>query len=119
MLVDEWMDECSYVTMIEEADGYGGTIPTWGLGTSFMAAFVLNVSVENKRADKEDIRNTYTVITSRDITLMHGDIIKRLSDDKFFWITSDGTDKKTPLSSTLDMRVVTAEEMDSLPDGEV
>ena len=50
---------------------------------------------------------------------MHGDIIKRLSDDKFFWITSDGTDKKTPLSSTLDMRVVTAEEMDSLPDGEV
>lgn len=62
----------------------------------------------------EGVKNLYTITTSRDITLIFGDVLRRESDGKLFRITSDGTDKKSPLSATLDMRVVTAEELESL-----
>ena len=44
--------------------------------------------------------------------------MRRESDGKLFRITSDGTDKKTPGATALDMRVVTAEELDALPASE-
>ena len=48
------------------------------------------------------------------MNLEYHDVIKRLRDNKFFRITSDGEDKFTPSSASLDMRQVSAEEW-SLP----
>ena len=52
----------------------------------------------------------YTVTTTRALTLEYHDVFKRLKDGKIFRVTSDGDDKYTPKSATLDMRQVSAEE---------
>ena len=115
-LLLEAMESCVYVDKTTAPDGYGGVKTIWKDGASFQAAIVLDTSIEARRAEKEGARNVYTICTSKVVTLIHGDIIRRESDDKLFKVSSDGTDKKTPRSAALDMRVVTAEEIPSLPD---
>ena len=109
------MEDCTMVDKTTQPDGYGGMKPTWVDGAPFRAATVFDTSIEARRAGKEGVKNLYTVTTSKTITLMHGDVFRRESDGKLFRVTSDGTDKQTPISATLDMRVVTAEELKSLP----
>ena len=114
-LLAQAMEECTYIDKTTEPDDYGGVKTVWKEGAPFQAAIVFDTSLEARRAEKEGVKNLYTITTSRKINLMHGEIIKRVSDEKLFRITSDGTDKKSPLSSTLDMRVVSAEELEQLP----
>ena len=42
--------------------------------------------------------------------LEYHDVLRRVRDGKVFRVTSDGDDKYTPESATLNMRQVTAEE---------
>ena len=114
-LLTEAMEECVYVDKSTQADGYGGVEVVWTEGATFMAAIVLDTSIEARRAAKEGVSNLYTIITSRTINLVHGDVFRRVSDGKLFRVASDGTDKKSPASGTLDMRVVTAGEISGLP----
>ncbi len=44
------------------------------------------------------------------MNLEYHEVFKRLRDGKFFRVTSDGDDKHTPASASLNMRQVTAEE---------
>jgi hypothetical protein len=52
----------------------------------------------------------YTVTTEKNINLQYHDVFRRASDGKVFRVTSDGDDKKTPASASLNMRQVSAEE---------
>lgn len=98
-------------------DGYGGTKTVWVDGAGFQAAVVLNDSIEARRAEKEGVRNVYDIITRKNVVLMYGDVCRRDSDEKLFRITGDGTDLKTPVGAGLNMRKVSAEELDALPGG--
>lgn len=114
-LLSEALEDCVYLDKTTVPDGYGGVVPTWQEGAEFQAAVVYETSIEARRAEKEGVTNLYTITTSRKVTLMYGDVFRRTADGKLFRVTSDGTDKKSPLSGTLDMRVVTAEELEKLP----
>lgn len=115
-LLSEAMEDVAYIDKTTALDDYGGIITVWKEGAPFRAAIVFDTSMEARLAEKQGVTNLYTITTPRTITLKYGDIIRRKSDNKLFRITSDGTDKKSPLSSTLDMRVTTAEELERLPD---
>lgn len=54
--------------------------------------------------------DTITITTTRDKVLMFHEVLKRLSDGKILRVTSDGDDRATPISSSLNMRQCTAEE---------
>lgn len=114
-LLEDAMEKCAYIDKTTVPDGYGGVKTVWKEGAEFSAAIVFDTSMEARRAQKEGVQNLYTITTPRNITLMYGDVITRKSDDKIFQITSDGTDKKTPMSTLLDMCVITAKELDTLP----
>ena len=98
------------------SDGYGGFTATWSQGAVIQAAATCDTSIEARVAGVQGVTSLYNVITTKAVNLQYHDVIKRLSDDKIFRITSDGDDKKTPKSATLDMRVVTAEEW-RIPNG--
>ena len=115
-LLQEAMEKCIYIDKTTKPDGYGSVQPVWTEGAEFIAAIVFNTSIEARRAAQEGVTSLYTVTTPRSITLQFNTIFKRLSDGKLFRVTSDGDDKYTPASATLDMRQVTAEEIKSLPD---
>lgn len=109
LLLDAY-ETCVLLSKQTEPDGYGGYSVSWSEGAEFQAAIVLDSSTEAKVAAASGAKNLYTVITPKATNLLINDVFKRLSDDEVFRVTSDGTDKKTPQSAALDMRITTAQE---------
>lgn len=106
------LEDCVLLNKHTTPDGYGGYISTWVDGATFLGHCGFNTSLEARIADKQGVTNLYTVTTPRAMVLQYHDVFRRVSDGKIFRVTSDGIDKKTPQSATLDMRVVSAEEWD-------
>jgi hypothetical protein len=109
-LLTEALEKCILLDRTTTADGYGGYIATYKDGAEFDAACVLNSSMEARIAESQGVKSVYTVTTSRALNLQFHDVFRRERDNKVFRVTSDGDDKYTPASATLDMRQVSAEE---------
>ena len=114
-LLSEAMEGCVLLNKQTSLDDYGGFINTWVDGAAFKAAIVFDTSIEARTAEAQGVHSLYTVTTPRNITLQYHDVFRRTRDGKLFRVTSDGDDKYTPKSATLDMRQVTAEEITALP----
>lgn len=109
-LLSDAMEKCVILNKQTVSDGYGGYDTRYVEGAEFEAAIVFDTSMQARTAEKQGVTSLYTVTTSRDLTLEYHDVFRRNSDGKIFRVTSDGDDKYTPKSATLDMRQVTAEE---------
>lgn len=112
-LIDEYMEMSGGCVMLDKrtvSDGIGGYKITYVEGAEFSAAITLDTSIQARVAEKQGVTALYTVTTSRVLNLQYHDIFRRKSDNKVFRVTSDGDDKLTPPSATLDMRQVSAEE---------
>ena len=97
-------------------DGYGGAETTWSEGAHIMGAMVLDTSTQARMAQTAGVKDLYTLTVRKALELDFHTVIKRVSDNKIFRLTTDSDDKKTPESATLDMRQYSAEEW-SLPNG--
>lgn len=104
------MEKCVMVDKKTVSDGYGGFKTEWTDGATFQAAVSFDSSMQARKAQKEGVTSLYTVTTGKALTLQFHDVFRRERDGKIFRVTSDGDDKFTPNSSTLNMRQVTAEE---------
>lgn len=109
-LLSEAMEKCTMLNKSKVDDGYGGYKNAYVDGVEFECAITFDTSIQARRADKEGVSSLYTITTSRNMTLEYHDVFRRNKDNKIFRVTSDGDDKFTPQSATLDMRQVTAEE---------
>ena len=109
-LLTEAMEKCVMMDKRTTPDGYGGFDTTWIEGADFDAAVVLDTSIEARQAEQAGVTAIYTVTTKKTVNLQYHDVFKRVSDGKIFRVKSDGDDKKTPGSATLNMRNVNAEE---------
>lgn len=116
-LLSELMENCILINKQIVADGYGGYVTNWVDGAEFKAAITFDNSLEGRIAEQQGVTNLYTVTTGKALTLEYHDVFRRESDGKIFRVTSDGDDKKTPSSATLDMRQVSAEEWRLTTDG--
>lgn len=97
-------------------DGRGGIITRYVEGAEIMVAYSFDTSVEARIGEKSGAENRYTLTTRKSVNLQYHDVVKRSYDGKIFRITSDGDDNYTPMSSSLNMRQVEAEEWE-LPNG--
>ena len=109
-LLQEAMESCILMDKKTVADGYGGYVVTYTEGAEFDAAIVLNNSMEARIAQQQGVTALYTVTTLKTLNLQYHDVFKRSRDGKIFRVTSDGDDKHTPASASLNMRQVSAEE---------
>ena len=111
-LLEQAMTDCNMYKQVRRPDGYGGYTIVWTEDTTstFKAAIVFDNSIEARIAQAQGVTSVYTVTTRKDKVLMYHEVFKRLSDGKIFRVTSDGDDKATPPSASLNMRQVTAEE---------
>ena len=108
-LLDEAMETFCFVDKARVSDGEGGYTVTWTDGAEFQANARFDSSMQAKRAQVEGVTSLYTITTRKANVLDYHDVVKRISDGQIFRVTSEGTDKKTPDSATLDMRQVSAE----------
>lgn len=109
-LLSEAMESCTLMDKTTTADGYGGYIVTYTPGAEFDAAIVLDNSLQARTALQAGVTGIYTVTTIKALNLQYHDVFRRESDGKIFRVTSDGDDKRTPASASLNMRQVSAEE---------
>ena len=109
-LLDNAYTDCTFIIATKEKDGYGGWRKVYADGDTFQAAIVQDISMQTRIAQQQGVTSTYTVTTKKALTLEFHDIFRREKDGKIFRVTSDGDDKHTPPSASLDMRQVTAEE---------
>ena len=112
-LLDEYIEITGGCVMLDKRtvpDGLGGYSIQYVEGAEFDAAITLDTSIQARTAEKQGVTALYTVTTAKAMNLQYHDIFKRKSDNKIFRVTSDGDDKLTPPSATLDMRQVSAEE---------
>lgn len=109
-LLSEAMETCIMFDKRIVDDGYGGYTTGYFPGVEFQAAIVLDSSIEAQEAMSDESVGVYTVTTRKNINLQYHDVFRRVEDGKIFRVTSDGDDKKTPNSATLNMRQVTAQE---------
>lgn len=117
-LLKERMEACIIMDKSTQSDGYGGIITVWTPGAEFTAAIVLDNSLQAKIAEKQGVTALYTITTYKDINLQYHDVFKRKEDGKIFRVTSDGDDKHTPKSASLNMRQVSAEEWELPSNGQ-
>lgn len=110
-LLDEFMEGYVLQDKKREPDGYGGVTETWSDSVTFEGAMVQDTSIEARSAAASGLTSTYTLTTKRNMVLQYGDHIRRISDGKLFRVTSDGREKKSPLSANIDARQVTCEEL--------
>ena len=110
-LLDDAMEACVFINKSKAPDGYGGYVDVYVDGVEFNAAITFDTSIEARAAEKQGVTNLYTVTTRKSMTLEYHDLFRRVSDGKVFRVTSDGDDKHTPASASLNMRQVTAEEI--------
>ena len=113
-LLSEALEECVILDKKIVDDGYGGYVTQYIEGITFRAACVLDNSMQARIAQQQGVTGLYTITTCKALNLQFHDVFKRVRDGKIFRVTSDGDDKKTPASATLDMRQTSAEEW-SLP----
>jgi len=116
-LLSDAMTACTMIDKKTVADGYGGYVIEWTDGAPFDAAIVMDSSMQAKIAEKQGVTSLYTITTTKALNLQYHDVFRREEDGKIFRVTSNGNDKKTPASATLNMRQVSAEEW-SLTDGQ-
>lgn len=110
-LLSQAMTDVVMIRKTTRPDGMGGYYTTWAEDTTpFKAAITFDSSLQARVAEVQGVTSLYTITTTRDKVLMFHDVIKRLSDGKILRITSDGDDKATPPSASLNMRICTAEE---------
>ena len=116
-LLTEQMETCVMLDKTTTPDGYGGYISRYVDGATFSAAITFDTSMEARVAERQGVTSMYTVTTGKEMTLEYHDVFRRVDDGKIFRVTSDGDDKHTPASASLNMRQVTAEEWE-LPNNE-
>ena len=114
-LLSESMEPCVFMNKQKTNDGYGGYFNGWAEGAEFDAAITFDTSVQSRVGEKEGATSRYTVTTNKGLILQYNDYFKRVRDGKYFHVTSDGDDRFTPPSASLNMRQVEAEEITSLP----
>lgn len=116
-LIAEAMEKSYIIDKTTIPDGYGGVKTTYKLGAEIMVAYSFNTSTEARIASMQGTNNRFTLLTKKNVILRFPDIVKRDRDGKYFRITSDGDDNRTPQSAGLDLRAVEAEEWE-LPQDE-
>ena len=115
-LLTEQMEDCTIIDRITISDGYGGYTSKWQDGAPIQCAIVFDSSMQARIAETQGVKALYTITTQKNINLQYHQVLRREHDGKIFRVTSDGDDKHTPASATLNMRQVTAEEWE-LVDG--
>lgn len=109
-LLTEAMESCVMLDRSTASDGYGCFTSAYTEGAAFKAAITLDSSTQARVAAVQGVTSLYTITTGKAVNLQFHDVLRRVSDGKVFRVTSDGDDKKTPASASLNMRQVSAEE---------
>ena len=108
-LLDEMKDSCHMLDKTTVPDGYGGIKLEWLEGSSFLATIIKDSSTLARIAEKDGMKETYTVVVDKNVPLDFHDVFVREKDGQIFRVTSRTLDSTAPERSTVQIGKVSAE----------
>ncbi len=115
-LIDAIKETFVFVEKTRTPDGQGGFFNSYVDGDSFEASITIDAPAPVFIvAEQKDIAGPYLITVDSNIELSVNEIVKRASDGRYFIITSDTKDGKTPKTAGLKKTVVKAERLSRLP----
>ena len=115
-LIDQRMDSCIFLNHLRVPDGRGGHREVWQDGAEFMATVIKNSTTDAIIAERQGIKEIFTVVVPKGTVLEFHDAFRRVKDGAVFRVTSMTTDSEAPENSTIKISKVTAERW-SIPNG--
>lgn len=109
MLIDGMMEKCRIMNKVRQDDPYGSETVGWSDGTTFDATIIKNTTTDAVIAEKQGIKEIFTVVIRKGFSLGFHDVFKRVSDGEIFRVTSNVKDSEAPNASTVKIAKVTAE----------
>lgn len=92
--------------------GLFGPQKRWVEGAALEAALLKDNSAEVKVAEASGLKELYTVVVYKPVTLKHGDVIRRDADGLTLRITGNTIDWEAPEMSTVQIAKTTAKVWD-------
>lgn len=108
-LLDDFAQPCVLMEKKRVTSSEGGWTTTWEEGAEFVNYPYLDTSMEARRAEKEGVTSTYSILVDRDFPLEYNDYFKDKTTGNTYRVTSDPEEKKAPKSSSFDLKFFTAE----------
>ena len=99
---------CVRLERVDIPDMIGGTKHEWVDGDAFTAAIVKNNTLDAKVAEKNGVKEVYTVTTT-DMALSFHDAFRRVEDGAIFRVTDNEIDSQPPHFATFHFSKVSAE----------
>ena len=113
-IMPEMMTDCVIMdrSTANRSDGQFGTVDVYQPGATFRAMLIKVNSPEVRVAERQGIREQFTVVVPTGVTIRHNDVFRRESDGLTFRATSSTKDGEAPGASTVQISKCTAERWD-------
>jgi hypothetical protein len=111
-LLESMMERCTLLNEITSGDGVLGRHTSWQDGATFDAVIIKDSSIEAQVAEKNGLKEFFTVVLQKGFGLDYHKVFRRNSDGAIFRVTSMQKDSEAPDASTVKIGKVTAERWD-------
>lgn len=108
-LLDGLAESCTMRNRAITPDGLGGYKDTFVDGVTFEAVIRKDDTTADRIAEKQGVKESYTVIVQKGFPLAFHDVFRRKLDGNTYRVTSNIQDKQAPEASTIKIGSVTAE----------
>ena len=100
-LLDDFARPCVLMEKKRVPGDEGGWATTWEEGAEFVNYPYLDTSMEARRAEKEGVTSTYSVLVDRDFPLEYNDYFRYKTTGKTYRVNSAPEEKKAPQSASI------------------
>lgn len=108
-LLEEFACHCVLMEKVRAPDPEGGWTTEWKEGAEFTSYQYMDSSMEARRAEKEGVTSVYTALVAKEVPIDYNDVFKDTATGRTYRVTSRPEETKSPMSSTLDLKLFTAE----------
>lgn len=113
LLLDKFFRPCHLLDKTTvTVSGLFGPQERWVEGAALQAALLKDNSAEVKVAEANGLKELYTVVVNKPVSLKHGDVIRRDADGLTLRITGNTIDWEAPEMSTVQISKTTAKVWD-------
>lgn len=103
MALQDLYEEIEVIEIINTSDGLGGFIEAINVVKTIHGTITRASNKEMRVAEKLSNKSYYSLYTSRESGIKANDLIRRVSDNRGFRITSLPGDRKTPAGAGLNI----------------
>lgn len=98
-LLDDFASKCVLMEKARTPDGESGYITVWKEGAEFKNYFVMDSSLEARRAEQEGVTSLYSALVDKSVPIEYNDYFRDKTTGLTYRVTSNPEEKQAPKSA--------------------